>query len=105
MEIAGVALPRDTVVFMRARQRRSVIPRAFFCGCRSLDIERGDQGRILTFGGGIHYCLRRAARAARNRDRALDAIHAHAGSADRQSRRPALAPRNSIRGVESLIAA
>jgi len=103
MEIAGVALPRDTVVFMLLGSANRDPAR--FADADTLDIERGDHGRIVTFGGGIHYCL--GAR--------LALLEIEIALSTLFTRMPDLQianlgdlrwhPRNSIRGVESLIAA
>jgi cytochrome P450 len=102
VEIAGVKLARDTALFasIGAANRDP----ARFDDPDTLDIERDDHGRLLSFGGGIHYCLgARLAlleletslaalfeRAPNLRLRNLDDLHWNNGS--------------SIRGVQSLVA-
>ncbi|CDY77578.1 putative cytochrome P450 hydroxylase [Caballeronia glathei] len=102
VEIAGVKLARDTALFasIGAANRDP----ARFDDPDTLDIERDDHGRLLSFGGGIHYCLgARLAlleletslaalfeRAPNLRLRNLDDLHWN--------------NRSSIRGVQSLVA-
>jgi cytochrome P450 len=102
VEIAGVKLARDTALYasIGAANRDP----ARFDDPDTLDIERDDHGRLLSFGGGIHYCLgARLAlleletslaalfeRAPNLRLRNLDDLHWNNGS--------------SIRGVQSLVA-
>jgi cytochrome P450 len=55
VEIAGVRLAGDTALFAVLGAANRDPER--FDDPDTLNIERGDQGRLLSFGGGIHYCL------------------------------------------------
>jgi cytochrome P450 len=103
VEVEGVVLPRDTTIFlMLGAANRDPVR---FDQPDSLMIEREDaDDRILSFGGGLHYCM--GAR--------LAMLELQIAMETLFTRMPAMCltnldnlcwhPRNTLRGVESLLA-